>query len=69
LNYVWTKVAVVAGTVGIDYCELLEEKRLWGRSAEQNRMKSDLKPSMPGGRSGMNRAAVGVGDSVMVSRT
>ena len=30
-------------------------------------MKSDLKPSVPGGRSGLSRAAVGVGDSVMVS--
>jgi hypothetical protein len=57
----------MAETVKTDYCKLREDKRFWGRSAKQNRMKSDLKPSMPEGRSGLSRAAVGVGDSVMVS--
>jgi hypothetical protein len=57
----------MAGTVKIDYCGLHEEKRIGGRSAVQDRERLDLKPSVPGGRSGLSRAAVGVGDSGMAS--
>ncbi len=69
LNYVWIKVAAMAKTVKLDYCELLaiEREEVWGRSAYQNRIECDLKPLEPGGRSDMNRAAEGVGESTTVS--
>jgi len=63
----WTKVADVAGTEKMNHSEPHKEKRIGGRSAVQNRMKGDLKLSVPRRWSGLSRAALGVGESRMAS--